>query len=79
MEASKKVIILNKLNSPLIAQAIFILKDEDVSEFSAVAEAERIVEEFMYSGASSKGRGSLLPLLVTLLAALGIILALLFR
>lgn len=79
MDTAKKVIILNKLNSPLIAQAIFILKDDDVNEFSAVAEAERIVEEFMYDIPSSHKKRHLIPLIFVSLAALGIILTLLFQ
>ncbi len=79
MDTTKKVIILNKLNSPLIAQAIFILKDDSVNEFSAVSEAERIVEEFMERSPSAKCKRSLLPFIITALAALGIALALLIH
>ena len=79
MDITKRVIILNKLNSPLIAQAIFILKDDSIDEFSAVAEAERIVEEFMVSAPSSKHRLRLLPVIFTALALLGVVLALLFQ
>lgn len=79
MEAAKKVIILNKLNSPLISQAIFILKDEGTDEFSAVTEAERIVEEFMYHNPASRHRLPVLPVIVTALAAAAIILLLLFQ
>lgn len=78
MDMTRKVIILNKLNSPLIAQAIFILKDDTVNEFSAVAEAERIVEEYM-SAPSSKAKKHFLPIALTALTALGIILAIIMQ
>ncbi|MGM9552185.1 MAG: hypothetical protein ACI3XA_08020 [Clostridia bacterium] len=48
MNNTKKVIILENLDSSLIAQAIFILKDEMVNEFSALEEAERIVREYTF-------------------------------
>ncbi len=78
MDTTKRVIILKKLNSPLISQAIFILKNDTVNEFSAVSEAERIVEEFMHSQSVRHGR-SLLPFIITALAAIGIALALLIH
>ncbi len=47
-EASKKVIILNKLSSPYISEAIIILKDGAVLPQSRiVAEAEQIVRSYM--------------------------------
>lgn len=79
MDAAKRVIILTKLNSPLISQAIFILKDEDINEFSAVAEAERIVEDFMLNPPKQKRKLSVIPVLLTALSALGIILTLYFN
>lgn len=48
MNFSKRVIILNNVKSPEIAQAIFILRDKSVDDFSAVTEAERIVDEYLY-------------------------------
>lgn len=43
----KKVIILDKLSSPFVAQAIIILKDgTDVAEDSIIREAEKIVEGY---------------------------------
>lgn len=47
MEASKKVIILNNIKSKQISQAIFILNDGEVDEFSAVREAEDIVSAYL--------------------------------
>ncbi len=47
MNFSKRVIILNNVKSPEIAQAIFILRDRCSDDFSAVTEAERIVDEFL--------------------------------
>lgn len=79
MDTTKRVIILNRLNSPLIAQAIFILKDDAVNEFSAVAEAERIVEDFMANTTSAKRKKYLLPAIFTALTALGVILALIIN
>ena len=79
MDSTKRVIILNKLNSPAIAQAIFILKDSCTDEFSAVCEAERIVAEFMEKKTAEKRRHSLLPFIVTALFATGIALALIMQ
>ena len=79
METAKRVIILKRLNSPLIAQAIFILKDDRTDEFSAVVEAERIVEEFMYNPSSSKHKEYAFALIFTILAVAGVLLVLLFR
>lgn len=78
MDTTKRVIILNKLNSPVIAQAIFILKDSCTNEFSAVSEAERIVAEFMEQDTTVRKR-SFLPLIITALLALGIALALIMQ
>lgn len=47
MKETKKVIILEHINSPVISQAIFILRDGDIKEFSALSEAERIVSEYI--------------------------------
>lgn len=48
MNKAKKVIILDKINSPSIVQAIFILRDGvEESDFSAVQEAERIINEYL--------------------------------
>lgn len=47
-EASRKVIILNKLSSPYISEAIIILKNGAILEQSrAVEEAERIVRDYL--------------------------------
>lgn len=57
MNAEKRVIILERVDSPIIAQAIFILRDDAPEGFSAVQEAERIVGEFLTSG-RGKGRSA---------------------
>ncbi len=67
MNLSKRVIILDKLNSSTITQAIFILKDENTCEFSAVIEAERIVDDYI-SGSFMKKRRTFLPLILALLS-----------
>ena len=67
MSGSKRVIILDKVNSPAIAQAIFILKDDTSAEFSAVEEAERIVNEYL-SGFCFTKRRTRFPLIITLAA-----------
>lgn len=54
MRGTKKVVILNKVKSPLISQAIFILKDEVENEFSALSEAERIVDEYIFGTKEQK-------------------------
>lgn len=47
-EAPKKVIILNKLASPYISEAIIILKDGTmIPQSKVVEEAERIVLSYM--------------------------------
>lgn len=47
---TRKIVVLSKLNSPRIEQAIFILRDEvNVSENDAVSEAQRIVNEYVNS------------------------------
>lgn len=47
---TRKIVVLSKLNSPRIEQAIFILRDEvNVSESDAVSEAQRIVDNYLKS------------------------------
>lgn len=75
MNLSKRVIILDKLNSPHIAQAIFILKDSSTCEFSAVMEAEKIVSDYMANKEFSPKRNHLMTAIVCSLAVAGIILA----
>ena len=79
MNTAKKVIILDKIQSPIIAQAIFILKDGAGDEFSAVEEAERIVAEYMAENPVFKRRRSLIPVILTVLFSVGIILAVIMR
>ncbi len=47
MQGSKRVIIFDNIQSARISQAIFILADEAADDFSAVKEAERLVEDFL--------------------------------
>lgn len=44
----RRVIVLKNLNSPEIEQALFILKDGHGASESAVTEAERIIEEYIF-------------------------------
>lgn len=47
---TRKIVVLSKLNSPRIEQAIFILRDEvNVSESDAVSEAQKIVDSYIKS------------------------------
>ena len=58
MKAAKKVIILDNIDSPQIAQAIFILNDAIGDEFSAVIEAERIIDDYLGGMPLSKFSGN---------------------
>ncbi len=47
---TRKIVVLSKIDSPRIEQAIFILRDEAVvSERDAVAEAQKIVDNYLNS------------------------------
>ena len=47
---TRKIVVLSKLDSPRIEQAIFILRDQvTVTEKDAVGEAQRIVENYLKS------------------------------
>ncbi len=47
---TRKIVVLNKIDSPRIEQAIFILRDEaQISESDAVTEAQRIVDNYLQS------------------------------
>ena len=47
---TRKIVVLDRLNSARIEQAIFILRDaHDISESDAVSEAERIVNNYLDS------------------------------
>jgi len=54
---TRKIVVLNKLNSQMIEQAIFILRDEvQAKESDALSEAQRIVDCYIKSLTShSKG------------------------
>ena len=75
MNLSKRVIILDKINSPAIAQAIFILKDGAECEFSAVAEAERIVAEFMEDKIVLRKKRNFWPILIAGACVIGLLVA----
>jgi len=47
MQASKRVIILDNLNSSRISQAIFILSDGASDDFCAIKEAERLIADYL--------------------------------
>ena len=44
----RRVIVLKNLNSPHFEQAVFLLKDGREESSSAVYEAERIIEEYIF-------------------------------
>ena len=54
---TRKIIVLNKLNSPRIEQAIFILRDEvNITESDAVSEAQKIVDNYLKSLANTQNK-----------------------
>ena len=66
---TRRIVVLDKLNSMQIEQAIFILRDtnENFCESDAVSEAQKIVDNYMRSlsgekinSSRKKGRGKLL-------------------
>ena len=58
---TRRIVVLDKIDSPRIEQAIFILRDtdEDICRSDAVAEAQRIVDNYLrsMSGENIKERG----------------------
>ena len=47
---TRKIVVLSKIDSPRIEQAIFILRDEaEISENDAVCEAQKIVDNYLKS------------------------------
>ncbi len=52
----RRIIILKNLNSPNFDQAFFLLKDGIEENSSAVYEAERIIEEYMFPSSISPPR-----------------------
>lgn len=47
---TRKIVVLNNLNSPRIEQAIFILRDEvEISGIDALGEAQKIVDRYIKS------------------------------
>ena len=79
MKGTKKVIILDNVNSKTISHAIFILKDTQKSEFSALEEAERIVDEYIAGCFTEKKRSYLLPCIALMGTVLAFILCLYFK
>ena len=67
MNKAKRVIILDKIQSPTIAQAIFILRDENENEFFALAEAERLVSDYLSNRPLSKRKPPFPFILIALL------------
>ena len=56
---TRKIVVLSKLNSPRIEQAIFILRDEvTVTESDAVSEAQKIVDNYVKSLSSNPQQSS---------------------
>ena len=56
--STHKVVILNKVNSEIISQAIFILKNPDgLCESAVLAEAERVVEKYMQDTSAPTEKG----------------------
>ena len=56
---TRKIVVLNKLNSQMIEQAIFILRDEvQGKENDALSEAQRIVDCYIKSLTSSSSKES---------------------
>lgn len=79
MKGTKKVIILDNLNSKTISHAIFILKNTDKSEFSALEEAERIVEEYTAGQLTNRKHSYLLPCFAIAGVIIALILCLYFK
>ena len=47
---TRKIVVLSKIDSPRIEQAIFILRDEAfITEVDAVSEAQKIVDNYLKS------------------------------
>ena len=47
---TRKIVVLSKIDSPRIEQAIFILRDEaEICEHDAVAEAQKIIDNYRHS------------------------------
>lgn len=47
---TRKIVVLSKIDSPRIEQAIFILREEtEISERDAVSEAQKIVDNYLHS------------------------------
>lgn len=80
-DITKKVVILDKLSSPYVREAIIVLKDCAVpSEKSVIAEAERIVNNYFEKNngrtlSSDRGKNKILKLCLavclTAIAVLG--------
>ncbi len=77
MQGSKRVIIFDNIQSARISQAIFILADEAADDFSAVKEAERLVEDFLGGEPLliKKKGGKMSAVWITLLAFIAAVIA----
>ena len=53
---TRRIVVLDKIDSPRIEQAIFILRDseDDICRSDAVAEAQRIVDNYLRSMSGEK-------------------------
>ncbi len=81
MQGSKRVIIFDNIKSARISQAIFILADGAADDFSAVKEAERLVEDFLGGEpllVKKKGRKTSVVLALALAFCAAVIAALIY-
>ncbi len=81
MQGSKRVIIFDNIQSARISQAIFILADGAADDFSAVKEAERLVEDFLGGEpllVKKKGRRTSVVLALALAFCAAVIAALIY-
>ncbi|MBE7015328.1 MAG: hypothetical protein E7417_00675 [Ruminococcaceae bacterium] len=78
--ATHRVVILKNLNSDIVSQAIFFLKEENAaSESKIVAEAEKIVAKYMASSSaatitpqSNRHRDNIIKLICVALFSIGL-------
>jgi len=85
MKNTKRIVILDKINSNLIEQAIFILKDSSTPEneaksIDAVTEAQRIIRDYLsdvkystYAPKKTKGKKDVLLPVISVLSFLTIV------
>lgn len=52
---TRKIVVLDRIDSPCIEQAIFILHDNvSINDWDALCEAEKIVNDYLYSQSSNE-------------------------